>query len=76
MMHGSQFRSGQISFLGLKIAVNENYDIHYSVYTEHLLQMWRPIILFNVWCLDIPFFHHFCTAQGVKQNNLVPLVVL
>ena len=29
----------------------------------------------DVWCLDISFFHHYCVAQGVKQNNLVPLVV-
>ena len=68
----------QSNFLfSLKIAVNENYDIHYSVYTECLLQMWRPIILFRR-CL-MPWyslFSSFLCTQGRKHNNLVPLHVV
>ena len=80
MTRDSQFRNGYLArdqnlprsnfFAGLKIAMEGKYDVH----CKRLWKMWRPIIERR--CL-MPWFSFFRRiAQGVKQNNLDPFIVL
>ena len=58
-------------FAGLKIVMEGKYDVR----CECLSKMWRLIIKRKCSrCLDISFFHRI--AQGVKQKNFVPFIVL